>query len=349
MFENLKYLNPFGMKAGYIGWLNRKNLGDEVLFHIFQDLFNRLTFLPFKHTAKTQLCEKILRKKIFNAVFLGGGTLINSAERDRFQSAQKYYSPTYVFGAGVKQPEFWDQYEKSSEGLQPWCEALGRCVYVGVRGPLSQELLEQAGFKNAEIIGDPAISFLEKSITPKKGKKHVGINVGDTHHRIWGTEEKFFAVMREFIAVLLEKNWNVTFLSVYDKDKKVIDDLKKELKKDLRCVEVYHSQKQAADFLKDCDVFVGQKLHAVILALCAHTPSVMLEYQPKCRDFMTSVGLEKFNKRTDNFTTDELYECVEELYNKRDTYQELIHNRLKPYADLQRKRADEIMTKILSS
>jgi polysaccharide pyruvyl transferase WcaK-like protein len=46
--------------------------------------------------------------------------------------------------------------------------------------------------------------------------------------------------------------------------------------------------------MQDTDLLIAFKLHAGILAAAYNVPFVLFEYQPKCRDFMASVGWEQF-------------------------------------------------------
>jgi polysaccharide pyruvyl transferase WcaK-like protein len=41
----------------------------------------------------------------------------------------------------------------------------------------------------------------------------------------------------------------------------------------------------------------------------------MVEYRPKCRDFMASIDMERFNVRTDQFNAEIGKKLVEEMYN----------------------------------
>ena len=62
-----------------------------------------------------------------------------------------------------------------------------------------------------------------------------------------------------------------------------------------------------------CHVFVGMKLHSVVLAAAAGVPGVMVEYHPKCRDFQASIGRERYTVRTDELQPDRLEELTFEL------------------------------------
>jgi polysaccharide pyruvyl transferase WcaK-like protein len=71
--------------------------------------------------------------------------------------------------------------------------------------------------------------------------------------------------------------------------------------------------------LERCDVFVGIKLHSVILSYCANTPAIMVEYQPKCRDFMASIDMEQYNVRVDEFKSEITKKLVCEMYKNNES------------------------------
>jgi polysaccharide pyruvyl transferase WcaK-like protein len=72
--------------------------------------------------------------------------------------------------------------------------------------------------------------------------------------------------------------------------------------------------KETIDKLETFDVFIGLRLHSVIFSYCATTPAVLIEYRPKARDFMQSIGMDDFNVRTDAFTAEKGRHLVETLY-----------------------------------
>jgi polysaccharide pyruvyl transferase WcaK-like protein len=91
------------------------------------------------------------------------------------------------------------------------------------------------------------------------------------------------------------------------------------------------------------EAFVGLKLHSVILAMCAHVPSIMLEYRPKGLDFMASLGLEQFNVRTSDVEPSALFELLSELVGRGTHWSEMIRQRLDAYKRLQETRAQELI------
>jgi len=91
-----------------------------------------------------------------------------------------------------------------------------------------------------------------------------------------------------------------------------------------------------------CSVFLGMKLHATILALCSHVPSIMLEYRPKCRDFMASVGLERYCIRTDELESQNLASLVEVASDQRPEIQQVFRAAAHAYKNKLHCLADRI-------
>jgi polysaccharide pyruvyl transferase WcaK-like protein len=77
---------------------------------------------------------------------------------------------------------------------------------------------------------------------------------------------------------------------------------------------------QFMDEVARCTVVVGERLHAVVLAAGAGVPAVMVEYQPKCRDFMASIDRSEWCVRTDEITAANVLERVEALAVDRDVH-----------------------------
>ena len=85
------------------------------------------------------------------------------------------------------------------------------------------------------------------------------------------------------------------------------------------------------------------KLHSVVLANCSYVPSVMLEYRPKCSDYMSSVGQEKYNIRTDQFRAKDVWSLVEDMNANRERYSRELYSAIKPLRDRQKLKAEDLM------
>ena len=347
--RNWRYFIPFRKRIGYIGWLGYENLGDEAMYYAFKKLYKNFNVLPFKHTYKIRLYESITSRKIYNSVFLGGGTFINSdgSSLRNLKIAQQRYKGIYIWGSGVRNPCFWEDIHRYKNCFTEWADLLNKCQYVGVRGPLSKQLLDCNGYLNSEILGDPALSLSRNVIIRKRKMKKLGINIGISNGYVWGNEGEILDFVVEFAALMIQKGWKVTFLPVWSKDLAYIEEAVSKLNGKADIFYQYSSITSTLDFLQGCDIFVGEKLHSVILAMCAYTPSVMLEYRPKCLDFMASMGLERFNMRTDRLSMYKLLDNLEELSSKSDVFQDEMSSKILFYKNRQRERAMSISRDII--
>jgi polysaccharide pyruvyl transferase WcaK-like protein len=67
-----------------------------------------------------------------------------------------------------------------------------------------------------------------------------------------------------------------------------------------------------------CRVVVAERLHAAVLAVRLGIPTVTIEYQPKCMDFLRSVGAEELSIRTDSLHAGRLVDLVAEADARHD-------------------------------
>jgi len=314
------------------------------LFIAFQKLFQRALVLPYKLNDKFKKFEKVCPIPLFKSVCLGGGTLINFNElAPEFEYIQKKYARTFVFGTGVRNPCFWATRGKHKDSIQDWVRILKRCEFVGVRGPLSCEILKGHGLDNVKIIGDLALSLAPSSVKPKSMNKRVGMNIGMSGGHVWGSEEEVLEKVIGLGNALLDNGWDITFLPVLDRDVPYIRRAVERLKKRVNIMQDFLSLEKTMHFLASCDLFIGEKLHSVILAMATYTPAIMLEYRPKCLDFMLSMDMQEFNVRTDEMQISWILEKVRRLYSNTAFYQNKIAEKIIHYTSIQRTAAETLM------
>ncbi|MCK5000182.1 MAG: hypothetical protein KAS23_11625, partial [Anaerohalosphaera sp.] len=75
---------------------------------------------------------------------------------------------------------------------------------------------------------------------------------------------------------------------------------------------------------------------------------VMLEYRPKCRDYMASVGQEHATVRTDEFDAKKVWETVEHFNTNRMEFTKSLYQAIKPVADAQRTKAGQVYRQLIS-
>ena len=330
---------------GYIGWLDQKNLGDEAMFYVFENIFKNYTIFPYNKIKTFSALENYIRPKSLKACFLGGGTLINSPGFfNHFKEIFYYFPqiPKFTFGCGVQDPIFWDKIEKWDNELESWVKYLKKCEYVSVRGPLSKELLKKTGFNHAEIIGDIALSLSNDKIYKKTKDKNLGFNIGTSYGRVWGNEETILNKSIELIKNLIKQGWNINLFSVWQNDIQYIKQLRDKINSHIKIFHAYKSISETLKFLHTCDVVIGEKLHSVILAHCTHTPAIMLEYRPKCLDYMMSMEMENFNIKTNNIDVLNIIELVNEIYSDTYYYQKKLKAKTDYYKNKQIKTSEHL-------
>jgi polysaccharide pyruvyl transferase WcaK-like protein len=194
-----------------------------------------------------------------------------------------------------------------------------------VRGPISKDLLDEAGARNVVVCGDPAVAFHAPYATRplpirNGGRLRVGINSGDCSGNLWGRAED---VQDSFVALvrwLQRSGHQIEIIPVWQKDVEACVDVARRSGLDRTTVSpVCYTHEAFLSRVETLDLMVCLKLHAGVLAAAANVPFVSLEYQPKCRDFAASLGWEDFVIRTDQVQAGKLIDLVAALIAQLDS------------------------------
>lgn len=288
--------------AVYSGFLGHRNLGDEILWDAIRDAFAPLPLVA-PPTSNNSLVRTVLNMRKHRLAILGGGTLIGAdladggnPFRDQFQSIRRRTERGIVFGTGVGALS---DSPGQNAWLERWRPLLAGCEYIGVRGPASARSLAYIGI-TPEILGDPACLLAQDPGFWSPRERTLGVNIGPDHARVGEP-------LLQFIAAQIKNGWRVEFFVVCANDLPIVEEAVRRLGIERPVVHIlYHSAERYLSAVRWMSAFVGVRLHSVILAMCAGVPSIMLEYLPKCHDFMSSVGLEEFNLPTSALTYDAL-------------------------------------------
>jgi len=302
--------------AWYCGWLGHRNLGDEASYLAIRDAF-RPTRLVHPRSRFSQAFRKVGLARKHDLVLVGGGTQIGETGfRNPALRAMSTCANCVVFGTGVEDPSFWPSRDPGRYDLDAWKPILERCAYIGVRGPRSQRYLRQIGIES-EVIGDPACMFVRPEARHPAAKRRLGLNLGSGLQGMFGNDESVFESLLGFARKMLDDGWDITPYVVFPGDLPFAGEFARRIglpQSSIRCF--YNNPADFMNSVREEAVFVGFKLHAVVLAYCARVPSLMIEYRPKCRDFMESIGAEDFIVRADQLTVDGLLAKVQELHTR---------------------------------
>lgn len=333
-----KILRPNGPKLAYIGGVHgTRNLGDEALRLAAEKIFSESCLIDYPRKVKS--APFISRISPVKHAVLAGGTLINQREiwLDVVRAYLSYIPNFFVFGTGVGNPAFW------KDRRNEWAPLLKKFHYIGVRGPLSAQLLNEAGLSNIEVIGDPALVFAEQNLQ-KSNKQNtiLGLNIGWDRVNQWGSKEEIEFQMIRLARQAQRAGWKVKWFVVCPIDLDITRNIARLSSTSQDILEIYSDPYEFIRNVKTCSVFAGTRLHSVILAVCGYIPSIMLEYRPKCRDFMMSIEQQNLVVRSDSFIGENVWDIIIDIFSNHNDYSLKLFKSVQALRKNQNEKAREI-------
>lgn len=337
--DDLGTLMPARHRVGYIGWLGHGNLGDEAMYAAIRRDLTGLRLVRYESSPATRRLERLRgRRGLLKSVMLGGGTLINTPIwLETLEQGLARYGHAIMFGAGVRNPAFWDREPDNPDMLPRWAELLSTVRIRTVRGPHSRRLLLDAGLDDVEVVGDPALGLADASVAPKTGRRRIALNFGRSAGRIWGGDEEAVADWAvRLIDRLVEQGWHCTLFPVWREDVAYVQGIARRCAAEVPVFRRFLDVRSVLGLLRDCDVVIGEKLHAVVLAHCTYTPAIMLEYRPKCADYMASMDQTSMCLRTDRLDLDVVEGMLDALVADLQGIQARLWRRIRAYRERQK-------------
>lgn len=285
----------------YVGWTGQSNLGDEVMLEATADLFSE--------------ADVTTQGESFDLLMLGGGTLINRGYLRHLRPLDSPRVERVAFGTGVANPEYWGE---PREDPADWIDFLESCAFVGVRGPISAEIMNDWGLKrDVEIIGDPALSLQASAVEKVEGR--VVVCPAWSRELLWGgSDQDVISAFAGLVRYLRAEGHDVWALSAFPGDDRYIIDMMRQAgAPDLPYLPGHDEVQPAVDLLASADLVVSERLHGAVLAAAAGTIPVMVEYRPKLRDFARSMNLGDLVIRTDSLGEGSLTEMVKSAFLRR--------------------------------
>jgi polysaccharide pyruvyl transferase WcaK-like protein len=314
--------------VGYLGWTGYGNMGDEAIHQALVHSLPGLDLVPVPLGPRAAVrAGRRLRVLRHSPLLLGGGTVLGRRIwrlHLRQALALSARVPALMLGAGVEDPTFARIGHLSERHELPrWRSLLGRFEEVTVRGPRSAELLHDVGIP-ARVVGDPALL-----LNPDEGEHRqlaeihqapllddaplLGVNLGVSDD-LWGHDQaRVVTEVAEVVRRMAPAGWRFRALVVNPADR---DDA-------VRCGQQAGLSEERWEIVEasdpwtylaavqPCRLVIAERLHAGVLAARAGVAPITLEYQPKCRDFLRSVGLEHLAVRTDQVAAGALFDLVE--------------------------------------
>lgn len=343
----LNCINPLVKKLGYFGWTGMGNLGDEALLVAVRKLLYPIVIIDHLGSyGIRKFIQNILEEYFFSGMLMGAGTLINApGYLKEMTKLQHRKIRTFILGAGVLDPEIDSKFRKWPNCMKAWVEVLNKCEHVSVRGPLSQKILYEYGYKKAEICGDPAFIFSEENIRTIKRRKVIGLNIGTTFKgtSLWGnSDESVINFAKNLCKILVSKGYKIILFPVWTKDNYSNNKIAESVGNNIEIFDSKCDYSLFMDKVKQVDLFIGEKLHSVVLSLCTYTPSIMLSYAPKCEDVMSSIGLMDYSIRTDKLKTEKVLFLIENIRNDIEGYQNKLFPILNGYKSKLKENAGKL-------
>ena len=305
-------------KTLYIGWIGFKNLGDELLWHIFRDTCAK--YLDDSQVTLIPSLPGIDLKNLdhYDTVVLGGGSLLLPGYLQILQNALNKGKSIAIWGSGL------DWIEKSNldlltndqlssleqnfkqKDIELLEDVIENALFVGVRGPLTKKAIElmlgSEKAQKAQIIGDPAL-LLKKTTSNQPQENLIGINWGTTFNRLYGANE---AVVEEQLVEaakqLINKGYKLFIYTMWSDDIPHCERLYNKINNPENVIldKNLYTEQQLIEKLSKCKATINFKLHANLLSLTANVPAIALGYRFKVFDFMALTGLQQLIISTDS-------------------------------------------------
>lgn len=306
----------------YSGWAGEGNLGDDLMLEAHRAVLrpHGVALLPRTRIAeRLRALSRVPGGLAPATVLLGGGTLFGRADWwERIAAVRAVIPdvPWLAIGVGVEDEAFVaDRAFTDRAAMERWAEFAASWPILGVRGPRSCEMLESYGLR-VEVTGDPAL-LLSSSAAPVAARERLlGVAVAVPEAR-WGDGRRAASAVEDALRMLRTLGWRFRFFvfSKWDAERTRAVCAALGERAEIR------APASTAELLRDlgeCHVVLGERLHSVVMAVAAGTPSVAAEYRPKLRDFMRSIDREELALRLDRAGPAEVVDAVLRLAHDRD-------------------------------
>lgn len=278
--------------VGYLGWLNRGNLGDELMYQLHRKLLGSHGVRPLAiHYPGCRLQQ--LAKSSVETVLVGGGTLLLSdawAVRLENIMSSISYKRLVVFGAGAHDLD--DAMRRkilTASGAQLWSDLLTEASFVGVRGPYSARSLAEIGIES-QVVGDPAVG-VSIDCSARRKESTVAINLTDVRDASSAALQLRPRIAR-LVTELVESGYQCTVFSMDRGDADATMLYLRDAGLDVRGIKVVATLDSTIHTIATSTLVFTERLHGAVISANLGTPFIPIAYKPKSLDFLASIDSE---------------------------------------------------------
>lgn len=352
-------------KILYLGWLGFNNIGDELMWEIFNDLCSEYLDLSKYKIIPSKSDVDIKDTTPYDCIILGGGSLLLPGYIKILHHAMKQGKQILIWGTGydwadkpfikiiedAKIPSY--LFDFKTETLL--FDIVNKANYIGVRGPLTYALLKSANvnINKVEICGDVGLLLRDKVIPPfspilewKQKDKIIAVNWGTSYNKIYGQNESNLEdQLAATCKTLLKQGFKIYMYVLWQQDIEPSKRLytKIDSHSDVILDINKYSGGEIVSILKQCSFSINFKLHANILSTVAKIPFICLGYRFKCFDYINSLDLKEFIVATDSKSIEQDILKVIDYINSNPL---IIHQKISSYSSLYKER---LMTPFIRS
>lgn len=323
-----------GLKRFFIiGYYGSSNLGDELLLSCTKKLIMdcvpeaELTALTYnvkgteslhgiKGVSRNHYKEIVSAIKANDVIVGGGGSMLQNVTSNR--SLMYYLMLLFISkcfgkkvlllgnGIGPIQGNFWK-----------WLTALllNHIDQVVVRDEESHQALQQMGVTQNVKLGSDLVFTYEALETQARNPKKVTLNL-----RPWKNEEGFLAVFEAFVHDLLDQGYEVVLVPLQvGFDDRVLRALHDRIRHPGLSLLPCEPIEDIISSIASSKVFIGMRLHSLILSALVETPFVGISYDPKVNAFTTAMG-QGHIENLDQLTLERLRDQFQKVLDQEESY-----------------------------
>lgn len=240
-----------------------------------------------------------------------------------------------------------------------------KAKFIGIRDKMTEDIFKRYCNKfNGIIIGDPVINHnrfqLEtNSLFSKKYKKidyynsiyiinnTVGISFGSQWLSNLNLEKKY--QFYTYILNILDSKFKTIKVFLFNKEDISYFNSKEyniKNKNKLKFIPNNNFSNYNLIDYEDCDLFIGERLHSIILSTSLGIPTLSLSYHEKCKSWMETLELDDYILDYNNINLDNLNKIFEDkfnlIFNNLDSIHKKIIGNIRYYLEIQNDARDKI-------